>query len=63
MRLKWPGWLKLLSKESPEDMELLSALGSITSYLSTFYKDNLGKMNFYSRKGTRMMDQGNKKVA
>lgn len=46
-----------LSKENPEDMELLSALGSITSYLSTFYKNNLGKMNFYSRKGTRMMDR------
>ncbi|MCW8998083.1 MAG: hypothetical protein OQK04_05155, partial [Kangiellaceae bacterium] len=50
-----------LSKENPDDMELLSAFGSVTSYLSIFYKDNLGKMNFYSRKGTRMMDRAVKK--
>ena len=50
-----------LAKETPEDMELLSAIGSITSYMSTFYKNNLGKMNFYSRKGTRMMDRAVKK--
>ncbi|MCW8879183.1 MAG: hypothetical protein OQK51_19190 [Kangiellaceae bacterium] len=51
-----------LSKENPDDMELLSAFGSVTSYLSIFYKDNLGKMNFYSRKGTRMMDRAVKKA-
>lgn len=48
-------------KAHKDDGEIMAATGSATSLQSVFYADNLGKMNFLSRKGMRLMDRAVKK--
>lgn len=53
--------IKNYLKTHKNDAELLTASGSVISLQSLFYQDNLGKMNFLSRKGMRVMDRAVKK--
>jgi hypothetical protein len=48
-------------KTNKTDAEIMAATGSATSLQSIFYQDNLGKMNYLSRKGMRMMDRAVKR--
>ncbi|ASP37684.1 hypothetical protein CHH28_02915 [Bacterioplanes sanyensis] len=49
-------------KASPEDAELMAALGSLLSYQSSLHTDNLAKLNVLMRKGTRYMDRAIKQA-
>jgi hypothetical protein len=53
--------LKAYLKQHKQDAEIMAANGSVISLQSLHYKDNLGKMNFLSRKGMRLMDRAVKK--
>lgn len=48
-------------KQHKSDAELMTAKGSVIALQSLQYKNNLGKMNFLSRKGMRLMDRAIKK--
>lgn len=49
-------------KTQKTDYEIYAMLGSAQSYSSVFYKDNVGKMNYYAKKGIRMLDRMKRKA-
>lgn len=49
--------LQAYLKQHKQDAEIMAASGSVISLQSLHYQDNLGKMNFLSRKGMRLMDR------
>ncbi len=53
--------LEQLLTATPEDFEIMAALGSALSLQSIFHQKDLGKMNFLARKGMRIMDRAVKK--
>lgn len=48
--------------DAPDDAELMAALGSLYSYQSSLFTDNLAKLNVLMRKGTRYMDRAVKQA-
>ncbi|WP_141235530.1 hypothetical protein [Pseudoalteromonas sp. NBT06-2] len=54
--------LDALSSDMPNDVEIMAAYGSALSYQAVFLQHNLGKMNFVSRKGMRLMDRAIKQA-
>lgn len=49
-------------KAHKKDYEIAAMLGSAQSYSSVFYKDNVGKMNYYAKMGIRMLDRSKRKA-
>ncbi|WP_444894154.1 hypothetical protein ACJJIE_07565 [Microbulbifer sp. TRSA001] len=49
--------MQSLLESLPDDPELNAALGSTTSFKSSFYLDRLAKLSLFSRRGNRMMDR------
>ncbi|WP_444912803.1 hypothetical protein [Microbulbifer sp. PAAF003] len=49
--------MQSLVESLPDDPELNAALGSTTSFKSSFYLDRLAKLSLFSRRGNRMMDR------
>lgn len=54
--------LQQYSEANTADVEIMAAYGSALSFQAIFYQHNLGKMNFVSRKGMRLMDRAIKQA-
>ncbi|WP_444930803.1 hypothetical protein ACJJIF_03180 [Microbulbifer sp. SSSA002] len=54
--------MQSLQESLPDDPELNAALGSTTSFKSSFYLDRLAKLSLFSRRGNRIMDRAVKQA-